>query len=136
MIVNNLTRFKQRFESLRKAYNLLTLAVKQVEYSDLEKAGVSQTFIFNFELIWKCMKDYLEYKGYENKAPRDVLKNAFLEGLIDSDIWFEILDNRNMLSHTHVSEDMEKIVTIIKDKYFILFSRLYDKLKDVYEMGD
>lgn len=131
----NLIRFKQRFESLLKAYKLLYSATKKSEFNDLEKAGLSQTFMFNFELFWKCLKDYLEYKGYENKASRDVLKNAFTEGLIDSDIWFEILDNRNLLSHTYTTLEIDKIVELIKNKYFPVFEKLYFKLKDIYEMG-
>ena len=41
------------------AYQLLTNAVQQSEWSELERAGLIQMFEFTFELGWKTIKDYL-----------------------------------------------------------------------------
>ena len=52
-------RWKQRFQNFIKAYQQLTNAVQQSEWSELERAGLIQIFEFTFELGWKTIKDYL-----------------------------------------------------------------------------
>lgn len=62
-------RWKQRFDNYRRALTFLTESLEKKNLSDLEKAGIVQSFEFSFELAWKTMKDYLNEKGVEALYP-------------------------------------------------------------------
>ena len=96
-------RWHQRLENFRKALAQLEAACDLDEYSDLERAGLVQTFEFSFELGWKTLKDLLFYDGYDEKTPRDVFRRAYEVGYMneeDAETGFDALDKRNLLSHT------------------------------------
>ena len=64
-------RWKQRFNHFEKAFNLLKSVFedrKIEELSLLEKEGVVQRFEYTYELVWKTLKDYLEYNGSLNNV--------------------------------------------------------------------
>jgi len=95
-------RWRQRFSNLRRAYALYQEGASSETLNRLEKEGLIQRFEYTFELSWKTMKDYLEGKGIVVAYPRDTIKEAFAHGLIeDGDIWMEMLERRNLLSHTY-----------------------------------
>jgi nucleotidyltransferase substrate binding protein (TIGR01987 family) len=75
---DNEIRWKQRFQNFEKAIMHLQDAVKQLNLSELEKAGVIQFYEITFELAWKTVKDYLEDKNVEVKFPLDAIKEGFL----------------------------------------------------------
>src|SRR5437879_9911575 len=95
-------RWKQRFQNFEKGIIALQDAVKKKELSDLEKAGVIQIYEFTFELAWKTVKDYLEEKKVEVKFPRDAIKEGFTYEIIkNGDVWMDMLQKRNLMSHTY-----------------------------------
>lgn len=99
---NNDVRWKQRYNNFEKSLNFLKDAVSRSNLSDLEKAGVIQTYEFTFELAWKTVKDYLEEKGVSAKFPRDTIKEGFrYEILEDGDLWIDMLEKRNLMSHAY-----------------------------------
>ena len=57
-------------EKLNNAFNKLKEGV-ELSSTELEKDGVIQRFEFTFELLWKRLKIYLNYKGILAKTPRD-----------------------------------------------------------------
>ena len=73
-------RWQQRLANFRKALLQLEAACDLEEYSDLERAGLVQTFEFSFELGWKTLKDLLFYGGFDERTPRDVIRRAFEAG--------------------------------------------------------
>ena len=58
-----------RFQNYEKALKHLEEAISKKDLSDLEKAGVIQIYEFTFELAWKTLKDFLEYKEFGSKIP-------------------------------------------------------------------
>ncbi len=121
---DNDTRWKQRFQNFEKSVLLLQNAVNKKNLSDLEKAGLIQFYEFTFELAWKTLKDYLEYKNVEVKFPRDAIKEGFYYELIDSgEIWLDMLQKRNLMSHTYDEKNAELAYHLIVNTYF---SELYD----------
>jgi nucleotidyltransferase substrate binding protein (TIGR01987 family) len=71
--VQRYSNFKKALEQLDKAFSLS----KKRKLSELEKSGVIQTFEYTFELAWKTLKDFLEYKGnYDILGSRDAIKLA------------------------------------------------------------
>ena len=74
-----------------------------------------QRFEFTIELFWKFLKIILEAKGVIAQYPKDVLKEAFAGRLIDDEkIWFEMIKDRNLTSHTYDEEFADKIYNNIK----------------------
>jgi len=124
-------RWQQRFQNFEKAYNKLAEADDLIEYSELEKTGLIKTFEYTFELAWKTLKDILEFEGFEVKSPREAIKQAFQTGYItDGDGWLDILDKRNLMTHTYDEETSQEVLDLIKNKYFDLMEQLYNTLKD------
>ena len=80
------------------------LADGQEKLSPLEQAGAAQRLEYTLELAWKCMKDYLEESGVtiSPSTPRQVIKEAFVAKIInDGQVWIDMLNHRNLLSHTY-----------------------------------
>lgn len=129
-MINPDIRWKQRFQNFEKALIRLSNAVNQKELSDLEKAGVIQTYEFTFELSWKTIKDYLEEMEVEVKFPRDAIKEAFKYQIIDNgDLWIDMLQKRNLMSHTYNEETANLAYALITESYFSALNKLYLKLK-------
>ena len=76
-------RWKQRRQNLDRAFKFLKKAVELGTYDELQAAGLIQSLESTFELSWKTLKDYLEDGGYLVKTPREVVKQAFQDGLIE-----------------------------------------------------
>lgn len=123
-------RWKQRFENFNKSYILLEKYSKKTNLNELEEAGIIQFFEMTFEIAWKVLKDYLEKDGFMVKSPREAIKQAFQNDLInDGHIWIEALANRNLTTHTYDSELSSKMVKEIVDKYFPEIKIMHDKLE-------
>jgi len=96
---------------------------------ELDKDGVIQRFEFTFELLWKSLKIYLEDKGIICRSPKDCLKEAFKYGLIKNEnIFIEMLNDRNKMSHIYSKEDSEEIFLRIKNKYVMEIEKLIEVL--------
>ena len=124
------TRWKQRFQNFEKGFLLLREALENGPGSlnKLEQEGVIQRFEYTFELAWKSMKDYLEENGVviAPVTPRQVVKDAFAAKLIeDGQIWIDMLDHRNLLSHTYDFSVFEKAVEDIAARYLPAIASLY-----------
>lgn len=129
------TRWQQRFENFERALNLLrtTFQDKNIDqFSDLEKEGIVQRFEYTFELGWKTLKDYLEYMGtkLEQFTPRYIIKQAFAANIIsDGQVWIDMIEHRNLMSHTYNPETFKKAVAAIVKSYLPAFENLYSFLK-------
>jgi nucleotidyltransferase substrate binding protein (TIGR01987 family) len=124
-------RWKQRFGNYQDALEFLKESVAKGDHTELEKAGVVQSFEFTFELAWKTMKDYLNEKGIDAIYPRDVIKEAFKNGLVnDGDRWLDMLGSRNLMSHTYKSADSEFVYSEIVSIYVKALDDLFETLKN------
>jgi nucleotidyltransferase substrate binding protein (TIGR01987 family) len=124
-------RWKQRFQNFDRAYVLLREALEKgpSALNQLEKEGVIQRFEYTFELAWKTVKDYLEEGGvvFATATPRQVLKDAFAMKIIaDGQVWIDMLDHRNLLSHTYNLASFEKAAEAIWARYLPAMEGLHD----------
>ena len=122
-------RWKQRFQNFDRAFMLLRQALERGPdaLSELEKEGVIQRFEYSFELAWKTIKDFLEEGGLviSTITPRQVLKDAFAAKLlVDGQVWIDMLDHRNLLSHTYDFSVFEKAVDTIAARYLSAMEEL------------
>ncbi|MFO1529619.1 MAG: HI0074 family nucleotidyltransferase substrate-binding subunit [Kiritimatiellia bacterium] len=116
------TRGKQRLENFDRAYALLREALDEGPgaLSALEKEGVVQRFEYCFELKPGRRRGYLEAGGFvfTTTTPRQVLKDAYQAKLIrDGQVWIDMLDHRNLLSHTCSPRVFEEAVEAIHTRY-------------------
>ncbi len=57
-----------------------------------------------FELGWKLLKDFQEAEGFTIKTPREALKKAFKENIIEnSHDWMDALESRNLIDNIPVA---------------------------------
>lgn len=123
-------RWQQRLQHLERAFTQLDRACGKESYSELELAGLVQMFEFTFELAWKTMKDLLFYEGYDVNSPREVIRKAFETGLIQEvDLWLEILESRNRLSHTYDEQTALEAEELIKDSYTPMIRNALESLR-------
>jgi nucleotidyltransferase substrate binding protein (TIGR01987 family) len=124
-------RWQQRFVNLDRAFKQLKDAINRFDdLDDLSKEGLVQRFEYTFELSKNTIKDYLESKGEIEKYPRDIIKKAFQLQIIENgEIWIEMLEKRNIMSHTYDQATFVEIATSIKDRYFVEIENLVNFFK-------
>ncbi len=128
-------RWIQRFNNYTKALDQLTKFMERDSLNELEEQGLIQSFEYNHELAWKTLKDFLEYKGKSDLfGSRDVSREAFKHGLLGDtekagSIWLDMIEKRNLTSHTYNEETAQAIVRAIADDYFDAFVALRKRLQ-------
>lgn len=128
-------RWKQRAQNFDKAVALLRDALKDgpAALNDLEKEGTAQRFEYTVELAWKTLKDYLEHSGVQltSVTPKSVIKAAFAARLIpDGQVWIDILEKRNLLSHTYDQSLLGEGLNEIHTRYLPVIEKLQAFLQE------
>ncbi|MDX2346198.1 MAG: nucleotidyltransferase substrate binding protein [Legionella sp.] len=126
----NNVRWQQRLQNYEKALSQLNKFLMQNELNELEEQGLIQAFEYTHELAWKTKKDFLISRGVNNLfGSKDTAREAFKLGLIENgDIWMDMIESRNLTSHTYNRATSEKIIKQIKASYQTEFKALYQKL--------
>lgn len=124
----------QRFNHFVSALSQLREAVELAQerpLSKLEEQGLIQAFEFTHELAWNTLKDFLEESGVQNLyGSRDTTREAFKTGLItNGEIWMNMVQSRNLSSHTYDAETAAKVVSAIHASYYGEFESLRVKLE-------
>ena len=131
---DNTPRWQYRFSNFKRAYTLLQEATENVDkLSQLEQEGLIQRFEYCTELAWKTIKDYLESEGvvFKQATPRAILKEAIsLNFLSKGQVWLDILDARNKMSHTYDFQHFQKVAKDIAQQYINCFASLYEILME------
>lgn len=96
--------------NLRKATDRFAEALQEPGSSIVMDATI-QRFKFTYELMWKTLKIFLEdIHGIRAISPRLVFKEAYALSIIEQeDILLEMIQSRNLLSHTYNEEQAEQI---------------------------
>lgn len=103
------TQLKERLALFRRAVERLGEALARPKDEFLRDSAI-QRFEFTFELAWKVLKLYLEREGLEARSPRAAIRGAFQVGLLPEDPgWLEILELRNLTSHTYDEALAERV---------------------------
>ncbi len=124
-------RFKQKLKDFNNALNRLEESLNKKNISKLEQDGIIQRFEFSFELAWKTLKSYLEQQGFSDlNSPKNIIRKAFQVKLIENgDLWFQMLDDRNSLSHMYDQKMSDNIFSNIAKDYIHALKNLITKLK-------
>ena len=105
-----------------------------LEYDPLEldivMDAVIQRFEFTFETAWKSAKLVAKAVGYDCKSPKGCLKLAYRMGWIkDEERWLELLEARNLTSHTYDQETAMDVYETVKEN-FQVFGSLLSELRE------
>ena len=127
-------RWKQRYDNFERALRQVELAAElqaQRPLTDLEMQGMVQSFEFTHELAWNVLKDYLAYEGITGLVgSRSTVREAFKQELIaDGALWIDMIDKRNLSSHTYDLALARKLVEAISGPYLTAFRELRERLK-------
>ncbi|MDE0300878.1 MAG: nucleotidyltransferase substrate binding protein [Candidatus Poribacteria bacterium] len=127
-------RWIQRANNFDKAFSQLKDAVELAcsrQLSKLEAQGLIQGFEYTHELGWNTLKDFLEEQGTENLyGSRDTTRAAFKAGLIENgEIWMDMIQSRNLTTHTYNESTAAQIVKAILEVYFVEFQVLQAKFQ-------
>ena len=129
-------RWIQRFSNFQLAFQQLKDAVELFndrELSLIEKQGLIQSFEFTHELAWNVLKDFLEYQGNFNiKGSRDAVKKGFEYELIGNGVvWMQMIETRNITTHTYDKNIVESIVLEIVNTYYSEFEDFEITMKNL-----
>lgn len=127
---NKYTAFDTALTRLKEAIDLY-----QTQENPVLLDGTIQRFEFCVELGWKLLKEYLEYEKIGDfNSPRSTIKECFSIGLIeDAEQWLDMLDDRNLTSHTYDEEIAKEIYRNIITKYYDILVATRNKVKSVME---
>lgn len=131
VIIMNENKLVQKLDDYKQALIKLEAALEKDPYlDDIILDGTIKRFEFTFELSWKLMKSYLEYKGILNIAsPRDTIREAFKnEIIIEATPWLNMMESRNLTSHTYDETTAFCIYEKIKNDYIKLFQDFDKKI--------
>lgn len=133
-IVMTIEQVKAKFEDFSRALNKLQIALeKNIEDDELYLDGLIQRFEFCFELSWKLMQSYLSYEGFEVNSPRSAIRKSFeAEIIFDAESWLDMLESRNLSTHTYNEETAKEIYKNVAEKYIFLLENFSETIKNKF----
>ncbi len=132
-LIQNLQNYEKALISLET--NILKLKAMNIDEEDYDiyRDSTIQRFEYSIESAKKLMGNYIENEdGVKVAGQNKIIKEAFKFDLIDDDIWFEMVDDRNMTAH----EYSEKLAQEIAEKIFNYAIKLrifHDTIKTMIE---
>jgi len=124
-------RLVQRVIEFQSALKRLHEALIAPE-TDLVRDAVIQRFEFTYELAWKVMKLWLESKNIDVRNPKDSLREALTQGLIDDgNGWSDLHEQRNLTVHTYNEEMAINVYTKLIERGPVLFDALDRRLQEL-----
>jgi nucleotidyltransferase substrate binding protein (TIGR01987 family) len=120
MGIKSLENFKLTLGTLKKFVDIPAV-------TDRDRAGVIQAFEFTFEQSWKALQFVAQNRGVEVGSPKNAFTFAMQNKLIDSaheKTWLEMLEDRNLTSHTYKKELADQVFERIRRNYISVFENL------------
>lgn len=118
---------KRTLENFTKALQKLELFLATPIQDERDKAGIIQAFEFSFELAWKTIQKMVVEHSKTVGSPKQAFQAAFDLGWIleaDQSKWIEMVDDRNMTSHTYKESLADEIVRRIQSHHLTQLKKL------------
>jgi len=98
------------------------------------KEATIQRFKISVELFWKLLKKICQSEGAETTSPKSTLQKSFSIKLIeDEEAWLDMLEDRNLTSHTYHQPLANRIYSHCT-KYYAIMDKTYQNLKRLYDL--
>lgn len=136
--LNTVESAKKDFEKKLLSFDKALSSFKEIHTFYIKKPDqkVSQmalmkSFELAFELSWKTLQSFFKSQGYaELKSPKAVIKEAFNKEITkNGQLWVDMLDARNRLSHIYDESMLKEIIEKVSKKYIQEIEKLYQELK-------
>lgn len=122
------TQYSKRAEAFKKSLETLKLSKTADKSNPLILSGIVMSFNLTFDLAWKLIKDILQedhgIKDFPSGSHKETLKKAKSVGIIQDDIWLDMLDDRNDLVHDYDFAFASKKVDTIINNYISEFEKM------------
>lgn len=126
-----------RYNSFKNSLLSLEEAKGQDKSNSFILSGTAMKFNLTFDLAWRLMSDIIreEHKivDYAIGSPRETLRKAKSLGIIDDDIWVNMLDDRNDLTHDYDYQIVTEKFDTIVDKYISVFNRFKNRVEEIID---
>lgn len=119
--------FDKALQSLKEIYSVYLKKPDQ----KVSQMALIKSFELAFELSWKTLQSFFKSQGYiEINSPKGIIKEAFNKDVIkDGQLWIDMLDARNRLSHIYDESIFKEIIKKISKDYLKEIGKLYQKLE-------
>ncbi len=130
---DKLNSLKAALEDFDKSMQI-DLSKENAVVRDAIENGQVQKFEFTTELLWKTLRAYLlEIHGIEKNSPKFAIKEFLNVRDINEEIYstlFDIIDDRNLLSHTYSEKDFKVVHKKLPD-YLQVLKRVLETLENI-----
>jgi len=132
-------RLKERHEMITMALETLNESIKlfneskdDPKYYVALRNSIIKSFEYTMDTFWKFLKEYLECKcGVEPlSSPKSIFRKCFdvkIMTVAELETTLEIVEARNLTSHTYNSDLAEEICHDIP-KYYQLMKKIIDRI--------
>ena len=120
-------KYTRRFDNFAGSLEALKLAKDRDPEDTFVLSGTAQKFNITFDLSWKIMKEllvgYYKVIDFAQGSPREVIRKAGSVGLVEDDIWMDMLNDRNNLAHDYDGTMVRGLFDIIVGQYTAAFEK-------------
>lgn len=123
-------RLQLQIEQYGRALAALEDALADDDGDKKSRDSILLSFVFTFEMAWKCLRFTLIAKGMETPDfAAGALRAAFQARLIDdADSWTRVKDMRNEISHAYDQARAVAIAVFVRESAMPLFRALHGML--------
>lgn len=130
--------YTNRFNNLKKSLDNLLKAKNEDKSNILVLSGTIMIFNLTFDLAWKVIREVLKEEfgiiDFPSGSPKETLKRAASVDLIQSEIWLDMLNDRNDLTHIYDSDLANEKFDKIIDSYIPIFEIFVNKISGYIEV--
>lgn len=131
-LIQNLANYEKALISLETNILKIQGMEESVEDYDIYRDSTIQRFEYTMESAKKLMVNYIEYVDQKVAGQQQIIKKAFEFDLIDDDVWFQMIEDRNNTSHEY-DENMAKELVERIYIYAIKLRIFHDTIKPMIE---
>ncbi len=131
-LIQNLGNYEKALVSLETNIIKIKGMEESAEDYDIYRDSTIQRFEYTMESARKLMVNYIEYVDAKVVGQKEILRKAFEFDLIDDDVWFQMLDDRNNTSHEY-DENMAKELVARIMTHAIKLRIFHDTIKPMIE---
>lgn len=130
------SRYINRYHTFCRSLQNLKKSLDADPAADFVLEGTVLNFCLTFDISWKVMKDILIKElailDFAIGSPRETLRQAFMNGMIQDDVWMQMLKTRNQLAHDYDGTFAVKKFHDIISVYYPLFLKLKESVGKYY----
>lgn len=131
-LLQNLANYEKALVSLETNILKIQGMDESAEDYDIYRDSTIQRFEYTMESAKKLMANYIEFVDQKVAGQQQIIKKAFEFDLIDDDVWFQMLEDRNNTSHEY-DENMAKELVERIYTHAIKLRIFHDTIKSMIE---